>query len=245
MAAWDGYRIPVGFRLILPKRHAGYRSENALFREMVSEFVPPSWAKLVIVGGDAAYGSKANMRMVQDRDKADTARRWGFVFAIARTWKTVEEKTLKNLVTHLPRKYYQRTQVPRETVGKGRRTFWTYHTRVCLRHVGDVTVVLSKKGRNVGPHNTKLLVTNLAELTPRQVVSIYQKRWAIELVNWELKSGLGLGQHQVSGEQTAVRNPWASRCWPTCLSCGCVITRSSPENPGVFFSFSMRCGYGP
>jgi hypothetical protein len=200
MAAWDGYRIPVSFRLILPKRHAGYRSENALFREMVGEFVPPCWAKLVIVGGDAAYGSKANMRMVQDRDKADTARRWGFVFAISRTWKTVEEKTLKNLVTHLPRQYYQRTQVPRETAGKGRRTFWTYHTRVCLRHVGHVPVVLSKKGRNVGPHNTKLLVTNLAELTPRQVVSIYQKRWAVELLNWELKSGLGLGEHQVRGD---------------------------------------------
>src|SRR5262245_65679680 len=121
------------------------------------------------------------MRMVQDRDRAYTARRWGFVFAIARTWKTVEEKTLKNLVTHLPRQYYQRTQVPRETAGKGRRTFWTYHTRLCLRHVGDVTLVLSKKGRNVGPHNTKLLVTNLAELTPRQVVCIYQKRWAVEV----------------------------------------------------------------
>jgi hypothetical protein len=201
MAAWDGYRLPVGFRIILPKRHPGYRSENALFREMVGEFVPPSWAKLVIVGGDAAYGSKANMRMVQDRDKADTTRRWGFVFAIARTWKTVEEKTLKNLVTHLPHIYYQRTQVPREGAGKGRRTFWTYHTRVCLRHIGDVTLVLSKKGRNTGPHNTKLLVTNLAELTPRQVVSMYQKRWAIELMHWELKSGLGLGEHQVSGNK--------------------------------------------
>jgi hypothetical protein len=201
MAAWDGYRMPVGFRLILPKRHADYRSENALFREMVEEFVPPCWAKLVIVGGDAAYGSKANMRMVQNRAKADTARRWGFVFAITRTWKTVEEKTLKNLVTHLPRQYYQRTQVPRESTGKGRRTFWTYHTRVCLRHVGEGTLLLSKKGRNVGPHNTKLLVTNLAELTPRQVVSIYQKRWAVELIHWELKSGLGLGEHQVSGDQ--------------------------------------------
>jgi Transposase DDE domain len=201
MAAWDGYRIPVALRLILPKRHVAYRSENALFREMVSAFVPPSWAKLVVVGGDAAYGSKANMRMVQDRDKADAARRWGFVFAIARTWKTVEEKTLKNLVTHVPRKYSQRTQVPRETPGKGRRTFWTYHTRLCLRHVGDVTLVLSKRGRNVGPHNTKLLVTNLAELTPRQVVCIYQKRWAVELMHWELKSGLGLGEHQVSGDK--------------------------------------------
>jgi hypothetical protein len=65
MAAWDGYRVPVGFRIILPKRHAAYRSENVLFREMVEAFVPPRWAKLVIVGGDAAYGSKANMRMVQ------------------------------------------------------------------------------------------------------------------------------------------------------------------------------------
>ena len=115
---------------------------------------------------------------------------------------------------------------------------------MCLRHVGDVTLVLSKKGRNVGPRNTKLLVTNLAELTPRQVVCMYQKRWAVELVNWELKSGLGLGEHQVSGDTTAVRNPWALRCWPTCLCCGRVITRLSPENPGVFFSCSMRCGYG-
>src|SRR5215467_12925002 len=140
------------------------------------------------------------MRMIDERDKADTARRWAFVFAIARTWKTAEDKTLKNLVTHLPHRYYQRTRVPRATMGTGRRTFWTYHTRVCLRHVGDVTLVLSKKGRNMGPQHTKLLVTHLAELTPRQVVSMYQKRWAVELLNWELKSGLGLGEHQVSGD---------------------------------------------
>jgi Transposase DDE domain len=201
MAAWDGYRVPVSFRIILPKRHAAYRSENALFRDMVEEFVPPSWAKLVIVGGDAAYGSQANMGMVQARDKADTARHWGFVFAIARTWKTVEDKTIKNLVTHIPHTYYQRTRVPREQARQSRKTFWTFHTRLCLRHIGEVTVVLSKRGRNLGPKQTKILVTNLAELTSSQVVCIYQKRWAIELVNWELKSGLGLGEHQVSGDK--------------------------------------------
>jgi len=200
MAAWDDYRVPVSFRLILPKRHAAYRSENVLFREMVEAFVPPSWAKRVIVGGDAAYGAKANIRMVQDRDKADAARRWAFVFAIARTWKTVEEQSLKNLVTHRPQKYDQCTRVPRAPGRKGRKTFWTSSTRLCLRHVGDVTVVLSKKGRNVSPQHTKILVTNLVELTPSQVVCIYQKRWAIELMNWELKSGLGLGEHQVSGD---------------------------------------------
>ena len=191
IVAWDGYRIPVGFRLILPKRHQGYQNENAWFREMVSEFTPPSWAKLVIVSGDAAYGSKANMKMVKDRDKVDDERCWGFVFAIARTWKTVDEKMIKNLVTHLPRKLYQRTWIPTDIESQGRKTFWIYGKRLCLCHVGDVTVVLSKKGRNVGPKKTKILVTNLPELTPRQVVSIYQKRWAIELVHWELKSGLG------------------------------------------------------
>ena len=206
IAAWDGYRIPVGFRLILPKRHQGYQNENALFREMVGEFTPPSWAKLVIVSGDAAYGSKANMKMVKDRDKVDDERCWGFVFAIARTWKTVDEKMIKNLVTHLPRHLYQRTWIPKDIEGQGRKTFWTYGKRLCLSHVGDVTVVLSKKGRNLGPKKTKILVTNLPELTPRQVVSIYQKRWAIELVNWELKSGLGLGQHQVSGDEKRSEN---------------------------------------
>jgi hypothetical protein len=30
---------------------------------------------------------------------------------------------------------------------------------------------------------------------------MYQKRWAIALVHWERKSGLGLGEHPVSGMQ--------------------------------------------
>jgi hypothetical protein len=52
----------------------------------------------------------------------------------------------------------------------GCKTFWVYSTRLGLRHIGDVTVVLSKKGRNLGPHHTKILVTNLDEWIPRQVV---------------------------------------------------------------------------
>jgi hypothetical protein len=67
--------------------------------------------------------------------------------------------------------------------------------------VGDVTVVLSKRGRNLGPKQTQILVTNLAALTPSQIVGIYQKRWSVELRHGELKSGLGLGEHQVSGDK--------------------------------------------
>ncbi len=56
-------------------------------------------------------------------------------------------------------------------------------------------MVLSKQGRNLGSKHTKILVTNLAELTPRQVVLAYQKRWPVELIKRELKSDLGLAEH--------------------------------------------------
>jgi hypothetical protein len=150
--------------------------------------------------GDAAYGSQENMKMVMQRDADDPARRWGFVCAIARTWKTVEDKAIKDLVTHLPRKYYQRTLVPRLPGAKGRKTFWVYSTRLCLRHIGDVTMMLSKRGRSLGPKHTKILVTNLDEWTPRQVVGAYQRRCPVEQINRESKTDLGLGEHQVSSE---------------------------------------------
>src|SRR5918993_540039 len=38
IANWDGYRLPVAFRLIRPKNHPEYQPENALFREMVGHF---------------------------------------------------------------------------------------------------------------------------------------------------------------------------------------------------------------
>jgi hypothetical protein len=203
---WGTYRLPAAFRLIGPKSHPEYQKENELFREMVTQFNPPSWAKVVVVEGDAAYGSQENMKMVRQRDDDDPQRQWGYVFAMARTWKTVEDKAIKDLVTHLPRKYYKRTWVPRLPGSPGRKTFWIYSKRLCLRHIGDVTVVLSKKGRNVGPKNTKILVTNLAELMPRDVVFAYQRRWPIEQINRELKSDLGMGEHQVSGEEDRIEN---------------------------------------
>ena len=201
---WETYRLPAAFRLIRPKRHPEYQKENELFREMVTQFTPPSWAKVVVVEGDAAYGSQENMKMVMQRDADDAERQWGFVFAIPRTWKTVDDKAIKDLVTHLPKQYYKRTWVPGLPGSKRRKTYWIYSQHLCLRHVGDVTVVLSKKGRNVGPKHTKILVTNLAELTPRQVVSCYQRRWPVEPINRELKSDLGLGEHQVSGDEERI-----------------------------------------
>jgi len=113
IVAWDVYRLPVDFRIILPKAHPEYRKENTLFRDMLKEFKPPSWAKQVMVEGDAAYGAKANIKLVKQLDKADASRDWNFVFAIPRTWKTTDDKSVKDLVTYLPRRCYKRTWIPR------------------------------------------------------------------------------------------------------------------------------------
>ena len=50
------------------------------------------------------------------------------------------------VVTHLPKHLYRKTWfTPRS---KKRRVYWSYIDRKCLRHIGDVTLVLSKKRRN-------------------------------------------------------------------------------------------------
>jgi DDE family transposase len=200
-AAWDVDRIPVAFRIMLPKTPPGYCTENALFRDMLSAFKPPAWATQVIVEGDAAYSSAANSALVKHLDTTDRSSAWHLVCALASTGKTVEEKTVKNLVQHLPRCHYQRPWIPGLSTWQHRKPSWVYAKRLCLRDIGDVTVGLSKTGRNVSPENTKLLVTNRPHVTARQVVWLDQTRWSVERINRDLQSALGLGEHQVRGPQ--------------------------------------------
>jgi hypothetical protein len=174
--------------------------------------------------GDAAFASKDNMKLILAREKSDSQRRWGFVFAIARTWKLADGKSLMNLVKHTTRSCYRTTWISRLPERKERKVFWIFEKRTCLKHLGDVTVVLTKKGRNVGPQNTKLLVTNLLELTGRQVIDIYQRRWSVEILFKELKSGLGLGEHQVTKKTAPHRKIPGNRFY--CLSLSLASSQS-------------------
>ena len=103
IATWDVYRLPVAFRVLRRTTAPAYQTENALVREMGQPFVPPAWATRVLVEGDAASGAQDTMQMVLQRDTAAPARRWGLVCAMARTWKTVEDKAIKDLGTSVPR----------------------------------------------------------------------------------------------------------------------------------------------
>jgi Transposase DDE domain len=199
MVQWDVYRIPVDFALLRRKGDAGYQSENALFRQMLQAFQRPAWCQEVIVVADAAYASRDNLAAIQELG-------YWYVMALPRTWKFANGKALKDLVTHLPRWWYMQIRIPTVN-GQRRRTFWVYAKRTRLRHLGDVTVVLSKCRRNDGPKQTKILVTNLpVSVTAREIVGIYLRRWWIELLMKELKGVVGLGQHQVTKTAKRVEN---------------------------------------
>jgi hypothetical protein len=172
----------------------------------VSSLTPPAWATALLVEGDAAYGAHDTLQRVQQRDAAAPQRPWGGLFASARTWTTGEGQAIKDVGTQVPRKYFPRPWVPRIPATNGRKIFGRYSKRLGLRHLGDVTVVRSKPGRNVGPKHTQILVPHLPEWTPRSVVFASRRRWAVAPIHRELTSDLGLGEPQGSGEERRIEH---------------------------------------
>jgi hypothetical protein len=84
------------------------------------------------------------------------------------------------------------------------RVFWTFATPTTLRAVGDVSVVLSKRRRNDGPKNTKVLVTKLPQATAHRTAAIYLRRGPVELFLKEWKEVVGVGPHQVTKDAARV-----------------------------------------
>jgi hypothetical protein len=231
IAQWDVYRVPLAFRLVKAKGSNGYRSENALFREMLQEVVLPAWVKRVVVVADAAYPSRANLQAIQ-------ARQWFFVIAFPRTWKLANGQHLRDLVTHLPIHHYRQVRVSLLVPTARRRVFWTFAKRAELRQVGDVTVVLSRRRRNDSPKHTKLLVTNLPQATAHLTVALYLRRWPVELCIKELKGVTGLGQHQVTKEAGRVERSVAVAVMAYLLL---VRLRAKQIKPGTSWSaFTLK-----
>jgi hypothetical protein len=60
-------------------------------------------------------------------------------------------------------------------------------------------------GATTGRNRPKILVTNLPEtISTREVVSVYLRRWGVELLVKELKGVVGMGQHQVTKQVDCV-----------------------------------------
>ena len=192
MASWDRYRVPVAIAPIDPtiKGH-----QNIVFRHMLQTFKPPSWGRQVVVSADAGFAANKTLQLIDERN-------WAYVFAMPRTRKFTNGKSLRDLVRHLPKSCYHR-RASYKPDGR-RRDDWVFVRHATLNHLGDVTIVLSKKRRNDGPKHVKLFVTNLTEARAGAILSEYAWRWGVELVIKELKSGLHLGQMQVTNDADRV-----------------------------------------
>lgn len=193
IASWGRFRVPVGVALIDPQRTG---QQNELFRQMLADFVPPRWARQVIVEADAGFAATPTLRLIEQLGYA-------YVFAVARTREFSDGRYLKDLVRHLPRSQYRRVKSIKPD-GR-RRDYWIYECRRALHGLGEVTIVLSEQRRNSGPKKTKIIVTNLRGVRAGETLSHYARRWGIEVTFKELNSGLHLGQMQVTREAGRVK----------------------------------------
>jgi hypothetical protein len=195
IASWGRCRVPVALATIDPTCRG---HQHILFRQMLTAFVPPSWARHVVVIADAGFAAHATMRLITEKP-------YGYVFAMPRTRKFTNGKHRRDLVQHLPKScYYRRASAKPD----GRRQdSWVLVRHATLHKLGDGTIVLSKKRRNTGPKQVKIIVTNLTGATVGTILSIYARRWGVELTFQELKSGLHLGRMQVTnGKERVTRS---------------------------------------
>jgi hypothetical protein len=86
MLPWGHYRIPVDCEIVRRTDHPPYRSDTALFRRMLVRFRRPGWAEMVVVVGDAALASNANIKLISHRG-------YFCVIAFARTWRVENGQT--------------------------------------------------------------------------------------------------------------------------------------------------------
>ena len=195
MLQWDNYRVILDFEIVRHKDEPDYKSENDLARTMLARFEAPKDAKKIIVLADAGFASKKMFAHIRRKG-------FYFVFCLAKTWKFEDGKSVKHFARHVKHCLYRKSWF---SIDHGRRKmYWTYTKRTRLRNLGDVTIVLSKKRRNLGPKRTKVLVTNLPQVTARKVGEMYRRRWWIEVAFKELKGALGMGQHQVTGKEPRI-----------------------------------------
>jgi hypothetical protein len=187
------YRVPVRAAVVDPTI-TGH--QNLLFRQMLKDFVPPAWVKAVIVEADAAFAAKATLKLITEQG-------WGYVFGLARTWKLADGTHLRDVAQHTTHACYQRYMAHKPD-GR-RKCYWVFRRTARVRHLGHVTILLSKRRQNDGPKRIKLIVTNLTAVTTTgTILSHYHRRWGVEVVFKELKSGLHLGQIQVTKEPERV-----------------------------------------
>jgi hypothetical protein len=159
IASWDGFRIPVALAPIDPKRKG---HQNILFRQRRKDFAPPAWGREIIVVADAGYAANVTLKLLNELH-------WTSVFAMPRPRKCTNGKYVRDMVQHLPKVRYRR-RATSQPAGR-RQDDWVFMRPAELPQLGEVTIVVSKKRRNLGPKRVKIIVTNLLDASEGTILS--------------------------------------------------------------------------
>jgi SRSO17 transposase len=195
-----GVVLPWRFELWVPKEEAGdgYRKFTQLAAAIVNDLQLP-WELKVRVLFDAFYLSPCVIKACNSQ---------GF------TWFSVASKNRK-----LQRKHCGRRSIKQFASGvlrhHGKRVrlrrarFWRWmriaHVDGELGRVGRVRMVLSKRPGDPWK-KTLAVVTNETGLPAREIMTIYERRWQIEVLFKELRSSLGLCDYQVLSRHAIERH---------------------------------------
>ena len=228
VAQWGQFRIPLAVRVINTKIKG---HQNILVRELLTRYVPPAWCQRVVVEADAGFAAKATLQQI-------AASGYFYVFALPRTWKTADGRHLRDIARHTNKRCYHRI-ASYQPDGR-RRDYWTVREEIKLTALGDVTLVLSKRRFNDPPRHIKLLVTNLPGASTGTILSYYARRWAVEVTFKELKSGLHLGQMQVTKEEERIQRSIALPVMAYLLLLRLYADELQPEQRTSFFALQKR-----
>ena len=193
-----GISIPWSIDLWIPKAQAGtnYRKLNQIAASMINEF-PSRFGLEVRVLFDAAYLAPPVIRACESKGFA-----WYSVAARNRNLiRGNRKQKLKDIAPGVLRYSGKRVRMRRS---RGWRWLRIASTDGELGRTGLVRMVFSKRSRQ-SDKELLCVVTNELKQKPREIISIYEKRWSIEVLFKELRTSLGLCDYQVISRLAIVR----------------------------------------
>lgn len=195
-----GVVLPWRFVLYKPRKYANssYRKLTEIAADIIDEFKPPAGLKVRVLF-DAYYLCP---KVTKSCDKHSF--KWFSVASRNRTFTRVRagRRKMSDFAPCFLRHNGRSVRMPRSRGWAILRIAWTDGR---LARIGNVRMVISK--RLGSPWKTMVcFVSNEINLTAREIVSIYEKRWAIEVLFKELRGKLGLGDYQVLSEAAILKH---------------------------------------
>jgi hypothetical protein len=196
-----GMVLPIRIDLWKPKGQPGprYKKLTVMAAAIIHDFVPPAGVKVRVLF-DAYYLCPTVVKAAQDRG-------WTWFSVAAKNRSFISEGTSKgrkiaDVAPGLIKHQGRNVRMPRS---RGRASLRIACGDGYLSRIGQVRMVLSKRP-NERWKTTVAIVTNARNIDARGIVSIYERRWKIEVLFKELEQDLGLGDYQMLKETAIVHH---------------------------------------